>query len=110
MEILVPGWGRHAPWTGDWSSDVCSSDLSWWPVIEEYPVSVAVTVWDPAVTRVTPPTNVLVPESRSEERRVGSEGESVSESVLVKGTGSVEAVRVGGPGSWEGAGELKAEP
>src|SRR5690348_17591044 len=31
--FFFSGRRRHTIWTGDWSSDVCSSDLTLWPVI-----------------------------------------------------------------------------
>src|ERR1043165_4234776 len=50
----------------DWSSDVCSSDLSpWSPIIRAAPS-----------TTGRPSRTALAPSTRSEERRVGKEGRS----------------------------------
>src|SRR4051794_41949043 len=64
---------RHTRWTGDWSSDVCSSDLDPPP---RYPLGAArrragieeAGRGDPVVGRVG------AEPARSEERRVGKEG------------------------------------
>src|SRR5690625_7364606 len=89
MSHLLPGGGRmfffssrrrHTRWPRDWSSDVCSSDLSWAldPGSEViYFVNAAdQRVWQIIPGRaphpLTPDTSGLV--RRSEERRVGKEG------------------------------------
>src|SRR5215208_7818151 len=48
---------RHTRWPRDWSSDVCSSDLSWG--------------WSSSLNRF--PISGASPSNRSEERRVGKE-------------------------------------
>src|SRR2546430_7991420 len=58
---------RHTCFDCDWSSDVCSSDLSGHPAAPFH--GIIVTAAAPAV----PPP---LPEQRSEERRVGKEGRS----------------------------------
>src|SRR5690348_18210644 len=71
---------RHTRWTGDWSSDVCSSDL----VKELYRLGGAQAVAALAygtetivpVDKIVGPGNIyvaLAKRSRSEERRVGKE-------------------------------------
>src|SRR5690348_17645609 len=71
---------RHTRWTGDWSSDVCSSDLraSRPPGLHQVPRSAATGV--PHSSRDNPSQTVhhLPPheheqDDRSEERRVGKE-------------------------------------
>src|SRR4051794_41951249 len=53
---------RHTRWTGDWSSDVCSSDLAEWegwdwisdfgdPIAEHHAVREAVGIWDESPLR-----------------------------------------------------------
>src|SRR5256885_8880108 len=79
---------RHTRLQGDWSSDVCSSDLSSWPVSLDAPVSGQEDATDlgnllgerdPAMEsmddRVTLATLLphLPERERSEERRVGKE-------------------------------------
>src|SRR6266487_3398708 len=54
---------RHTRWTGDWSSDVCSSDLEYREHADELPLPRA------AHRRRRAPQQ----SSRSEERRVGKE-------------------------------------
>src|SRR6267142_2558756 len=54
---------RHTSLTCDWSSDVCSSDLS----------TDAVTVVEPLATPVTAPVSSTAAMDGSEERRVGKE-------------------------------------
>src|SRR5690348_17980708 len=59
---------RHTRWTGDWSSDVCSSDLM---ASSEQPVFSSTKR---TCCQVFPPSSVRkIPRSRSEERRVGKE-------------------------------------
>src|SRR5699024_11578153 len=36
---------RHTRSKREWSSDVCSSDLTWWPAFLLFPVIAAVTGW-----------------------------------------------------------------
>src|SRR4051794_41628571 len=85
---------RHTRWTGDWSSDVCSSDLS---VAERSFVALGPEPPGPAVERderplrhaavhdldvvglVGPPQELDAGAVRSEERRVGKEGRSRGE-------------------------------
>src|SRR5256885_7353663 len=78
---------RHTRLQGDWSSDVCSSDLVTdltgqplaTPVVRHFTTAGGVDLITPQVTIVSPangavnvPTNTLV-QLRSEERRVGKE-------------------------------------
>src|SRR5450755_3624443 len=55
---------RHTIWTGDWSSDVCSSDLIGTNDLAQYAL---------AMDRTTPQLAAQVDALRSEERRVGKE-------------------------------------
>src|SRR5439155_16572778 len=78
---------RHTRWPRDWSSDVCSSDLSAAglgsrSVIDRLKVPNWLTVTDEAMTRKVPPApgemiscenRPSKKSSRSEERRVGKE-------------------------------------
>src|SRR5690348_18194706 len=59
---------RHTRWTGDWSSDVCSSDL----FLEQLEPGVAFNNI-PIAFRIRGSLDVGALESRSEERRVGKE-------------------------------------
>src|SRR6266487_3802420 len=59
---------RHTRWTGDWSSDVCSSDLIKRPWLWESAQSRDAPVKTPSPTKKT--RRWLI---RSEERRVGKE-------------------------------------
>src|SRR5690348_17715680 len=64
---------RHTRWTGDWSSDVCSSDLRV-QIIEAQTRATEPLPPAPAVAVTEPPTGLVIPPpSRSEERRVGKE-------------------------------------
>src|SRR5438876_9405626 len=56
---------RHTRWTGDWSSDVCSSDL-----VRETLEGRRVAVVDDSIVRGTTSRKIV---KRSEERRVGKE-------------------------------------
>src|SRR5207253_5623742 len=62
---------RHTRWPRDWSSDVCSSDLS--VTVGDYVYSAA--PWDEAIVSSADVVVMLTPhdEFRSEERRVGKE-------------------------------------
>src|SRR5438876_9716157 len=77
---------RHTRWTGDWSSDVCSSDLMRREVPECIDVAADGTKIGPAGVQVVDPAGVLLhiffyfadagikdKRMRSEERRVGKE-------------------------------------
>src|SRR5690348_18292182 len=75
---------RHTRWTGDWSSDVCSSDLTSVPdhlpnrILSPALTSSGVTLPSsdlaPAPTATTSPScGFSLAVSRSEERRVGKE-------------------------------------
>src|SRR5690348_17426965 len=70
---------RHTRWTGDWSSDVCSSDLNGYPDGgETIPYTVKLTNRGtgiaPSVTGVLRSLDGLcVISDKSEERRVGKE-------------------------------------
>src|SRR5690348_17683589 len=80
---------RHTRWTGDWSSDVCSSDLASFLAASQSPVGVAIaetnlyTVNEVArsishidlaeQTTVAMDIESGTPAARSEERRVGKE-------------------------------------
>src|SRR5690348_17830118 len=61
---------RHTRWTGDWSSDVCSSDLRRADLAGEVgtPIRIEVTEADG-----TTYCDIATPAERSEERRVGKE-------------------------------------
>src|SRR5690348_17691449 len=71
--------GRHPSWTGDWSSDVCSSDLTAASPSRPLAAPAQATVIPAAqaylrsagAARMARPTR-----SKSEERRVGKEGRS----------------------------------
>src|SRR5437764_3510296 len=83
---------RHTRYIGDWSSDVCSSDLAKWPPrirvaepeiadagvrlqligdVLEYAVATSRPVGPPIELHVA---KCAPPDARSEERRVGKEG------------------------------------
>src|SRR6266581_3737522 len=55
---------RHTRWTGDWSSDVCSSDL---------PSSSATRIARAPASRPFSTSSLTTEAGRSEERRVGKE-------------------------------------
>src|SRR5688572_32652332 len=58
---------RHTRFDCDWSSDVCSSDLSSGPIVNKSPIGSTATSSPPA------PIIAISPNNRSEERRVGKE-------------------------------------
>src|SRR5207253_5464926 len=63
---------RHTRWPRDWSSDVCSSDLS--PAISRSAASGAATTGVPlAIASTTGNPKPSYRDGRSEERRVGKE-------------------------------------
>src|SRR5438876_8577496 len=65
---------RHTRWTGDWSSDVCSSDLSYGPFTNEELVGDALAPVRDKIVIATKFGHDLDPVTgRSEERRVGKE-------------------------------------
>src|SRR5438876_11543306 len=72
---------RHTMWTGDWSSDVCSSDLAGVflarPAVERRLVQRAKQGDEMAAGRLAPDAEMVGVEltvlGRSEERRVGKE-------------------------------------
>src|SRR5690348_17592954 len=72
---------RHTRWTGDWSSDVCSSDLVDWvlaraenlPFRDDSFGSASISL---ALRNVSSAQLTFREMSRSEERRVGKEGRS----------------------------------
>src|SRR5437879_13465322 len=69
MSFFFSSRRRHTRYIGDWSSDVCSSDLS-----EAVGGAIAVLAGGaPAGGGSSPPAGLTV---RSEERRVGKEGRS----------------------------------
>src|SRR5690348_18507202 len=71
---------RHTRWTGDWRSDVCSSDLSAVQLAKQLtrigrtgpyagdPIAIRTVIREAAAIMYT-----LLPRTRSEERRVGKE-------------------------------------
>src|SRR5690348_18176365 len=78
---------RHTIWTGDWSSDVCSSDLVYITrrLGEVREIAVRVTVLRDGAIRGTSPVEeisddellaLIICRTRSEERRVGREWSS----------------------------------
>src|SRR5690348_18317556 len=78
--FFFSGRRRHTIWTGDWSSDVCSSDLTLWPVIswttEKSPPFLDISslkVYSVGETCLTVTRTLYLSSPRSEERRVGKE-------------------------------------
>src|SRR5690348_17889970 len=80
--FFVSSRRRHTRWTGDWSSDVCSSDLGETPDQPGHRDQLGTVPRNPERTRHRvelafdgqPPGSAA--ETRSEERRVGKEGRS----------------------------------
>src|SRR5688500_20193336 len=64
---------RHTRLQGDWSSDVCSSDLATSPTRGPRPTKASPPSPSPAPSGATT-SRLSVVEERSEERRVGREG------------------------------------
>src|SRR5438876_8181031 len=64
---------RHTRWTGDWSSDVCSSDLERAVAVDVHDEPVRVGGGDPHRRRQAVAHRAEPARGRSEERRVGKE-------------------------------------
>src|SRR5690348_18456808 len=64
---------RHTRWTGDWSSDVCSSDLTPYLVPRDGLDEPAVIPPDAPERQLIDPRLSCIACGRSEERRVGKE-------------------------------------
>src|SRR5437762_8663739 len=82
---------RHTRYIGDWSSDVCSSDLVW---VGDFDSNQLYLTANHGVNSFTYPSDVRA-EGRSEERRVGKERRSRGGPGQGKKNGRP---RVGGPG------------